>query len=108
MASERKNRRPVPPIVDTPAFDENPEMTAEAFARARPALEVLAEQGVDAGAVGPTPRGRGRPKLDAPKIPVKIRLAAEVVDGFRATGPGWHTRIERVLADHLKKQAGTR
>ena len=36
---------------------------------------------------------RGRPPLAAPKQAIKLRLDAEVVEHFRATGPGWQTRI---------------
>ena len=34
-------------------------------------------------------RGRGRPPLDAPKKLVSLRLDQDVIDGFRAGGPGW-------------------
>ena len=40
---------------------------------------------------------RGRPPLDRPKEAVKIRLAPEVLDHFRAGGPGWQTRINETL-----------
>ena len=35
---------------------------------------------------------RGRPPLAAPKQAIKLRLDADVVEHFRATGPGWQTR----------------
>lgn len=40
---------------------------------------------------------RGRPPLARPKEAVKIRLAPEVLDHFRAGGPGWQTRINAAL-----------
>lgn len=40
---------------------------------------------------------RGRPPLVRPKEAVKIRLAPEVLDHFRAGGPGWQTRINETL-----------
>jgi len=46
-------------------------------------------------------RGRGRPALDAPKRLVSLRLDPEVIDRFRATGPGWQSRINEVLREHL-------
>jgi uncharacterized protein (DUF4415 family) len=46
-------------------------------------------------------RGRGRPALDAPKRLVSLRLDPEVVERFRATGPGWQSRINAVLRAHL-------
>ena len=47
---------------------------------------------------------RGRPRKARPKEAVSIRLSPEVVDAFRATGPGWQTRIDEALKDWL---AGT-
>ena len=46
-------------------------------------------------------RGRGRPKLDAPKRLVSLRLDPEVIERFRATGPGWQSRINQILREHL-------
>lgn len=40
---------------------------------------------------------RGRPKADAPKLPVNIRLDADIVEHFRKTGPGWQSRINMAL-----------
>lgn len=47
---------------------------------------------------GMKPSKRGRPKLDAPKVEVKIRLDAKTVEHLRATGPGWQTRVNAMLA----------
>ncbi len=46
-------------------------------------------------------RGRGRPPLDLPKRLVSLRLDQDVVDAFRARGPGWQSRINAVLRKHL-------
>lgn len=46
---------------------------------------------------GMKPSRRGRPKLDAPKLEVKIRLDAEAVEHLRGSGPGWQTRVNAVL-----------
>src|SRR5262249_37250490 len=40
---------------------------------------------------------RGRPPSDNPKQALKLRLDADVVEHFRATGPGWQTRINDTL-----------
>lgn len=92
-------RKPNPELVD----DENPEWTEADFARARPAAEVLREQfGAEAAAHLLKPK-RGRPPKAARKRPVNIRLSPEVLEHFRATGPGWQTRMEEVLKKHVAR-----
>jgi uncharacterized protein (DUF4415 family) len=46
-------------------------------------------------------RGRGRPRLEAPKRLVSLRLDQEVIERFRAGGPGWQSRINAALRKHL-------
>ena len=40
---------------------------------------------------------RGRPPIAAPKELVSIRYDREVLDHFRATGPGWQRRMNDAL-----------
>jgi uncharacterized protein (DUF4415 family) len=47
---------------------------------------------------GMKPSRRGRPKLEAPKIEVKIRLDANTVEHLRGSGPGWQTRVNALLS----------
>ncbi|WEK04327.1 MAG: BrnA antitoxin family protein [Candidatus Devosia phytovorans] len=72
---------------------ENPEMTEEAIRRSIPAKQFFAERGLSMP---------GRPKSETPKVAVSLRLDQAVVDGFKADGPGWQTRINSVLAKSLK------
>ncbi len=44
----------------------------------------------------------GRPPLDAPKGSINIRLDADVLAHFRATGPGWQSRINAALRKAAK------
>ena len=46
---------------------------------------------------------RGRPPVERPKVAVSIRLSADVVARFKATGAGWQTRIDAALAEWLGK-----
>lgn len=46
---------------------------------------------------GMKPSGRGRPKSEAPKVEVKIRLDAKTVEHLRGSGPGWQTRVNAAL-----------
>lgn len=49
-------------------------------------------------------RARG-PQKATVKKQVTIRLSHEVVNAFRATGAGWHNRIDEALKDWLKTNA---
>ena len=44
-------------------------------------------------------RGRGRPPLAVKRPTLNMRVDADVLDAFKATGPGWQTRINAVLRD---------
>jgi len=94
-------KRPNPELID----DENPELTEEWFARARPATEVLPELfGAEAVAHLLKPR-RGRPPKAARKRATNIRLSPEVLAYFRASGPGWQTRVDEILKAHAARGA---
>ena len=66
--------------------DDAPELTAAHFDRADVYDgEVLVH------------RGRGHPPAADRKHLVSLRLDQDVIEKFRATGPGWQTRINEVL-----------
>lgn len=46
---------------------------------------------------GMKPSRRGRPKLETPKVEVKIWLDANTVEHLRGSGPGWQTRVNAAL-----------
>ena len=85
--------KPDPAMID----EENPEWTPEAAAEARPFAEVFPEQFKALKNKG------GRPPAEQPKVHIGFRLAADVVTGVRATGPGYNARVERVLREALAK-----
>jgi uncharacterized protein (DUF4415 family) len=70
--------------------DDNPEWTDQVFARARPISEFP-----DLAAAFPKSKG-GRPR-GSNKQAVSLRLDREVIEKFRATGPGWQSRINEAL-----------
>jgi uncharacterized protein (DUF4415 family) len=80
--------------------DENPEWTPEDLAKARPALEVLADVFGPAAAES-IRRGRGRPAKVDKKVNQTLRLDADVLDAYRQQGSGWQTRINQVLREHM-------
>lgn len=78
---------------ETPV-DENPEWTEKDFARAQGPEALPPEM----RAAFPNTKNRGgRPRAAAVKVPVSIRLDAEVVEKFKATGPGWQSRMNEAL-----------
>ena len=92
MAVERtRTRRHTEGVPD----DDIPEMTVEDFRRARPVAEVMPDL------IEAAKRARGRPKLPKVKTHVSLRLDPEIVDAFKAEGPGWQGRINAALARAL-------
>jgi uncharacterized protein (DUF4415 family) len=68
---------------DPTLHDDNPPMDAEFMAGMRPSK-------------------RGRPKVDAPKVEIKIRLDAKTVEHLRNSGPGWQTRVNALLGQMVE------
>lgn len=78
-------KRPNPEMVD----EENPEWTDEMFAQAKPFSAL------------PSPlkaKLRGRPKSPNAKVAISLRLPRETLARWRATGPGWQTRMKKRLS----------
>ncbi|MBM3547543.1 MAG: BrnA antitoxin family protein [Alphaproteobacteria bacterium] len=48
---------------------------------------------------------RGRPKSEAPKRATSIRLDPDVLEHYRAGGPGWQSRINETLRKAAKLRA---
>lgn len=85
-------KRADPEMIDV----DNPELTEDDFARARPATEVLPElfgQAVADEFLKP----RGRPRLANPKVHINIRIDADVLAHWKRTGRGWQTRMAAAL-----------
>jgi uncharacterized protein (DUF4415 family) len=45
----------------------------------------------------------GRPKLEAPKQRIAIRISPDVAAYFRATGKGWQTRMDVALSEWIRE-----
>jgi uncharacterized protein (DUF4415 family) len=73
------------------ADPDNPELRPEQLSQMRPFRERQAE------------RRRGRPKSAVHKEPVTVRLDPQIVEFFRASGPGWQTRMNAALAEYVKR-----
>ena len=94
---------PLPPA-DAPFDDvDNPEWTEEMFARAKRPEDLPEALRAEILAAFPRTRPRGRPVKAEPKVRVAVRLDPDVVDYFKAGGPGWQTRINDALAGLVRK-----
>ena len=75
----------------------NPEWTMKMIAEARPAKEVLPKIfGARTAAIMLKPRGR--PKSPESKVAISLRLSPDTLARWKATGPGWQTRIAERLS----------
>lgn len=45
---------------------------------------------------------RGRPAVAVKRPTLNMRVDAEVLEAFKASGPGWQTRINALLRDAIK------
>lgn len=82
--------------------DDIPEMTDADFAAAK-SLRVTMPDVVEV-----MKRGRGRPKVQTPKQRVSLRLDPKVIAAYKATGEGWQSRINDVLARALPHRKAKR
>ncbi len=74
-----------------------PEATDEQLAQAKPFTEAFPSL-----AEAMRKNVGGRPKADNPKVAVSLRLDQDIVAQFKASGPGWQTRMN----DALRHAAG--
>jgi uncharacterized protein (DUF4415 family) len=65
--------------IDDQEYEELPELTETMLARAK----------VNKG---------GRPVSANPRKPISLRLPADVIERWKATGPGWQTRMAERLS----------
>jgi uncharacterized protein (DUF4415 family) len=75
-------------VSDSPELSDGDLALAQPFALQFPELAVALEA---------ERRLRGRPKASTPKISTTLRLDPDVLAHFRATGPGWQSRINAAL-----------
>ena len=89
-----------------PVFDDdNPEWTKADFERATKFPAGIRLKDLKPGELDRVLRTRG-PQKTPTKVAVSIRLSPEVVQHFKAKGPGWQARIDDALLKIAKKKAG--
>ena len=69
---------------------DNPELTKEDFAKARPFAEAVPELAASIR------KGRGPNKAPTNKL-ISLRLSGQVIDAYKAKGPGWQSKIDADL-----------
>ena len=79
--------------------DDAPEWSEEMLSRAE-----IAEGGKVLRPATGTVRGRGRPRVEAPKRQISVRLDQDVLAGLKTTGPGWQNRMNQALREWLARQ----
>jgi len=80
--------------------DENPEWTPEDFAKARPALEAIAEIFGERAAAS-IRRRPGRPAKPDRKVNQTLRLDPDVLAAYKQQGPGWQAHMNNVLRQNM-------
>jgi uncharacterized protein (DUF4415 family) len=73
---------------------DSPELTDTEIASMRPAKEVLPPEFFKAVE---TARRMGRPRIEAPKQAVTLRLSPDTVEKFKRSGDGWRSKMAEML-----------
>ena len=81
---------------DWDAVSDTPPLTDAELGRARPGVEGMPPAMAEAFT-----KRAGRPKVERRSVPVSLRVPAEVLDAYKAGGPGWQTRMNAALAAGL-------
>ena len=66
-------------VIAPQEYDDLPELSDDMLSRAKP-------------------NKGGRPLSANPRKPISLRLPADVIERWRATGPGWQTRMAERLS----------
>lgn len=94
-------------VIQPEEYDEIPELTEEWFKDARWSIGRKPISEAEGKAAFRDGIRRGRPPSDSAKKLVSLRLSPEVIAHFRASGPGWQTRInDTLLAAANRKRRG--
>ena len=75
---------------DLREVSNNPKWTKEDFAKAKPFADVFPELAASIR------KGRGPNKAPTKKL-VSLRLSGQVIEAYKAKGPGWQSRIDADL-----------
>jgi uncharacterized protein (DUF4415 family) len=79
---------------------DSPELTDAELASMRPAREVLPRALFEKLI---RRRGERGPQKTPTKVAISIRLSQDVIEAFKAGGPGWQSRIDDALRAAIKR-----
>lgn len=86
--TEEQIQRMIASDPDAPEATDEQLAQAKPFDEAFPALADAMRRNVG-----------GRPKSENPKVAVSLRLDQDILTRFKASGPGWQTRMNDALRD---------
>lgn len=88
------------PQVAMPSMEEDRRITEAA--RADPDAQPLTDEQL--AMMVPIRALRGRPPAENRKRLVSVRYSEDVLEYFRSTGPGWQSRMNRVLEEYVERR----
>lgn len=74
--------------------DDAPELDAAFFARAKRLVNGVEVSPAEFDAAR---KRMGRPRVESPKVPLTMRVDADVAAALKASGAGWQTRLNQLL-----------
>jgi uncharacterized protein (DUF4415 family) len=80
---------------------DNPEWTSTMLAKSRTAREALPKI-FGARKAAAMIKRRGRPRSADSKVAISLRLSPETLARWKATGPGWQTRMAEILRESVR------
>ena len=86
VKAEAAQNEPVTLDLESDPYDPNDQAAVQAFWR-----------------TATIKRGPGRPTVAIKRPTLNMRVDADVLAAFKATGPGWQTRIHALLSEAVKR-----
>jgi uncharacterized protein (DUF4415 family) len=100
------NREPAEFTAEEIAEVQSPELTDEELASLRPGSDALPPKLFAALTAARKPGQRGPQKSPTKKM-ITLRVDPEVLEGYRASGEGWQSRMNEVLRAGLERIQAT-
>jgi uncharacterized protein (DUF4415 family) len=86
----------------SPDPDDAPELDEEFFDKGVWKIGERVVSRAEGSKAAATALRRGRPKAEQTKLSLTVRYDADIIEAFKASGPGWQTRMNAALREWLK------